>query len=59
MPKEDTLGRKAAQNKKRNPGEVIDKTPAEIPAGTHVLPSVSQQIQEQIAIQIAKKETGS
>lgn len=37
-----------------DPGE-----PVELPAGTHQPKSVSIQIQEQIAIEIAKKHTGS
>ncbi len=51
-------GRMRSHMERRNKGEVIDPTPIELPAGTRNLPSVSQQIQEQIAIQIAKKQTG-
>ncbi len=56
---DQVVGRRRAQMDERNPGEVIDPIQhVEIPIGTRKLPSVSQQIQEQIAIQIAKKQPG-
>ena len=41
------------------PGDVLDDTPLELPAGTRRERSASQEIQEQIAIQIAMKEAAS
>lgn len=58
MSKSEKIIGRAVLNARRNPGEVIDPMPVEIPAGTRKLPSINQQIQEQIAIQIAKKQTG-
>ncbi|AJK28231.1 hypothetical protein [Eel River basin pequenovirus] len=38
------------------PGSKLDDTPIEIPAGTRTGKSISEEIQEQIAIQIALKQ---
>lgn len=57
MSKTQTTGR-AGHQARKNPGEKIDPVPVEIPAGTRKLPSINQEIQQQIAIQIAKKQTG-
>lgn len=57
MSKSPLTGR-AGHHARKNPGEVIDPKPVELPMGTRKLPSVNQQIQEQIAIQIAKKQRG-
>ena len=38
------------------PGDQLDDTPVELPAGHHRLPSAAAEIQEQIAIQIALKQ---
>lgn len=40
-----------------HPGDKLDDTPIELPAGHHKQPkSIAQEIQEQIAIQIAMKQ---
>ncbi len=52
-------GRRRSQMDERNPGELIDPIPIEMPAGIPRKQSVSQQIQTEIAIQISKKQTGT
>lgn len=49
--------RQALMDRKDPPNDPGD--PVEIPAGTSRPQSVSLQIQEQIAMQIAKKQSGS
>lgn len=39
-----------------HPGDKLDDTPVELPAGKRVGPSMAREIQEQIAIQIALKQ---
>ena len=58
MKKDDSVrGRKHAA---RDPGEHLDQTPVELPMGTRRESglSIADQIQHQIAIQLAKKKPG-
>ncbi len=56
--KPQPLTGRAGHHAATDPGETIDPIPVEIPAGTRKLPSIAQEIQAQIAIQIAKKKQG-
>lgn len=57
MSKENKRNREQLRTR-TNKGEVLDTTPVELPAGTRKLPSVAQEIQAQIAMQIAKNKRG-
>ena len=48
--------RRANINSTSTAGDILDDTPLEIPAGHRRLPSVAEEIQKQIAIQIAIKQ---
>lgn len=52
--------RRQALNERVNEPEQLDRTPVELPLGTRrETKSIAEQIQDQIAIQLAKKQTGA